>query len=122
MSSKSEFADRSEPSITGATPPVGGGTSASDVMQVLAEFETGLTSLKALYVERQQIQERLAVQQADLDERHAALTKQQADLGELAARLAESHAANQSLAEELEAMMTAPPLATTCASACWITQ
>lgn len=103
MNAKSEFAGRPELSAAGGTPPVGSGTSASDVMQVLAEFETGLTSLKALYVERQQIQEKLTLQQAELDERQATLTKQRAELDELAAQVAEAHASNKGRAEQIEA-------------------
>jgi len=78
--------------------PTHGPASNADVMQVLAEFETGLTSLKSLYIERQQIQQRLVVQQSEMVSQEAALALRRSELDERAAKVEADRAENDARA------------------------
>src|SRR5262245_14737334 len=51
-----------------------------DVMDVLAEFETGLESLKALYVQRQKLQTRIRDQEEQCKQREAAVAQRAAEI------------------------------------------
>ncbi len=86
-----------------AAPPVASPGGAADVMQVLAEFETGLTSLKALYLERQAIQERLAVRESDLAGQQGAIDLRRVELENLATRVEAGRIEIQERAAQAEA-------------------
>src|SRR5262245_32630948 len=51
-----------------------------DVMEVLSEFETGLESLKALYVQRQKLQTRIRDQEEQCKQREAAVAQRAAEI------------------------------------------
>ncbi len=59
------------------TPPQASG---EDIMDVLAEFETGLDSLKALYSQRQRLQTRIRQHEEEVATRDAAVTQRAAEL------------------------------------------
>lgn len=72
-----------------------------DVMDVLAEFETGLESLKALYVQRQKLQTRIREHEDQCKQREAAVAQRAAEIERAAQeqvqRMAELDAAKAAL-------------------------
>jgi len=69
-----------------------------DVLDVLAEFESGLESLKALYSQRQRLQNRIRQHEEEVQKREVALNEKTAEL-------TQSTAAFQQRQQELEASL-----------------
>ncbi|HYE60997.1 MAG TPA: hypothetical protein VD997_03285 [Phycisphaerales bacterium] len=69
-----------------------------DILDVLAEFETGLESLKALYAQRQRLQTRIRQHEEEVQTKETALNQR-------AAELAQAQAAHQQRQKDLEAAL-----------------